>query len=84
MIVIDPKRYKQVIFNLVGNALKFTFNGGITLEVRIDNDILETKCIDTGIGIKEEEQKSLFKSFGKLQDPKEINKNGLGLGLNIS
>lgn len=65
-IVIDPKRYKQVIFNLIGNSLKFTFSGGITVEVSVNEDMLETRCLDTGVGIKEEEMNSLFKSFGKL------------------
>lgn len=65
-IVIDPKRYKQVIFNLIGNSLKFTFRGGITVEVSVNADMLETRCLDTGVGIKEEEMNSLFKSFGKL------------------
>lgn len=84
IVYIDPKRYKQVIFNLIGNAVKFTFEGGITIRVNYQNNILVTECEDTGIGIKEEDKVKLFKSFGKLHDSKDINKNGLGLGLNIS
>lgn len=63
---MDPKRYKQVVFNLIGNSIKFTFKGGINVEVRVINNTLETKCIDTGIGIHEKDLNSLFKSFGKL------------------
>lgn len=84
VVCIDPKRYKQVIFNLIGNAVKFTFEGGITIRVNYQNSILVTECEDTGIGIKESDKAKLFKTFGKLQDSKDINKNGLGLGLNIS
>ena len=67
---IDPKRYKQVIFNLIGNAIKFTFSGGITVRLKIEDNYLVTECEDTGIGIKEEDKKTLFRSFGKLQDSK--------------
>ena len=41
-------------------------------------------CIDTGIGIKEKEQRKLFQMFGYLQDTKQMNIHGIGLGLNIS
>lgn len=49
-----------MIFNLVGNALKFTFKGGITIVVDFDGEYLTTQCIDTGIGIKEKDLKLLF------------------------
>ncbi|TNV84176.1 hypothetical protein FGO68_gene11556 [Halteria grandinella] len=82
----DQKRYKQVLFNLMGNAQKFTFQGGIT--VRVDYDpttrVLKTTVIDSGIGMSEEELKKLFRFFGTLQKSKNINRNGMGLGLTIS
>ncbi|TNV74053.1 hypothetical protein FGO68_gene9792 [Halteria grandinella] len=82
----DQKRYKQVLFNLMGNAQKFTFQGAIS--VKIDYDIitrvLKTTVIDTGIGMSQEELKKLFRFFGTLQKSKNINRNGMGLGLTIS
>lgn len=65
-ISTDPKRYKQILFNLIGNALKFTFKGGITIKVRIENSFLITDCIDSGVGIGEADLKKLFKAFGRL------------------
>ena len=49
-----------------------------------ENTYLEIQVIDTGIGIKEEDQDKLFKLFGFVQDTKNLNKNGIGLGLAIS
>ena len=62
LIKSDEKRYKQVLFNLIGNALKFTFRGGIKVNVAY-NDIsrrLFTSVVDTGIGIKQEDMERLF------------------------
>jgi signal transduction histidine kinase len=54
MIISDMKRYKQVLYNLIGNALKFTFKGGITVSLDYDyvTKILSTSVQDTGIGIE--------------------------------
>jgi signal transduction histidine kinase len=50
------KRYKQVLYNLIGNALKFTFKGGIFISVKYENSsrTLSTSVEDTGVGIKED------------------------------
>ena len=63
---IDPKRYKQILYNLIGNAIKFTFEGGIAIRVKSEGNLLLTECEDTGIGISEEDLSKLFHSFGKL------------------
>jgi len=59
---------KQVIINLLSNALKFTNEGSITIEVEFDTDTnkLLFNIIDTGIGIRKVDQVKLFKMFGKL------------------
>jgi signal transduction histidine kinase len=82
----DPNRLKQVLLNLLGNALKFTSQGSIRVILESEPDRYIIKVIDTGMGIKEEDQKKLFKLFGKLEDEKsmEVNKSGVGLGLAIS
>ena len=80
----DQKRYKQLLFNLIGNAIKFTFKGGIKVKVDFESPYLITEVIDTGIGIKDEEIGKLFRFFGKVQHSKKINKGGMGFGLTIS
>lgn len=85
-IVTDMKRLKQVLFNLLGNAVKFTYKGTITLSVAFKRDIniLECSVKDTGIGIKRMDQTKLFKFFGTVAKIKDINRGGMGLGLTIS
>ena len=84
LINSDEKRFKQVLFNLIGNSAKFTFKGFIRLTVRQVNQYIETSVEDTGIGMDHEELKKLFQYFGKLKTSKGINEGGLGLGLTIS
>ncbi|TNV85650.1 hypothetical protein FGO68_gene12125 [Halteria grandinella] len=85
-VLIDKKRFKQVLFNLIGNAIKFTFHGGVTLNVGFDElqNLLSTSVTDTGIGIKADDLVKLFRFFGTLSRSKEINRGGMGLGLTIS
>eukprot|EP00347_Sterkiella_histriomuscorum_P020310 403338299 len=83
-IFSDQKRYKQVLFNLVGNAIKFTFKGFIKIKLEYKDKFLITRIEDTGIGIQESDLSQLFKFFGKLVSASQINKGGMGLGLNIS
>ena len=73
MIKTDQKRYKQVLFNLVGNATKFTFKGGITVSLKYQNRSLITTVSDTGVGIEPEAIQRLFQFFGKLHQSKKIN-----------
>lgn len=75
---------KQILFNLIGNATKFTFKGGITVSVKYSNGTLRVDVSDTGIGIGTEDIQKLFQFFGKLESSKKVNKGGMGLGLTIS
>lgn len=61
-IFCDQKRFKQVLFNLLGNAVKFTFKGfvKITLDFTFETKILTGSVEDSGIGIKEEDLSKLF------------------------
>ena len=86
-IVTDENRLKQILINLIGNAIKFTFKGGVNVEVsedKEDKEFLQISVSDTGIGIKEADKVKLFKMYGKLEDGESVNKNGVGLGLTIS
>jgi len=83
----DENRLKQVIINLIGNAIKFTSQGSIKVTVRENSDELDYLIIsvtDTGLGIHEKDMNKLFQMFGKLEDGESVNKNGVGLGLTIS
>ena len=55
LVKTDSQRYKQILFNLVGNAIKFTFSGSIKITVSFISKFLVTQVQDTGIGIKEED-----------------------------
>ncbi len=81
----DRNRLQQILINLVKNALKFTEKGFIKIYAFYLSDIqsIKVQIIDTGIGITSQHQKQLFTRFGKLQDEKKLNKEGIGLGLNI-
>lgn len=85
LVFSDKNRYKQIIMNLLMNALKFTFRGGVEIKLEINegNDMLYTSVKDSGIGIKPESIGSLFKLFGKLRESTSINPTGVGLGLTI-
>ena len=84
----DERRIKQVILNLIANALKFTFEGHILLKwsfiTYAGGNYAEFIIEDTGIGISEEHQTKLFKLFSMISDSKALNPNGTGIGLTVS
>jgi len=85
-IKTDENRLRQIIINLIGNAIKFTFHGGVEISVEKDPFAaghLRLSVRDTGIGIKPSQQKQLFKIYGNLEDTNDVSKNGAGLGLTI-
>lgn len=88
VICSDESRIKQVLLGLQSNALKFTQKGKVEIKVRILNDqnrrFLQIDVEDTGLGIPKEQQHKLFKLFGFIQDQKQLNTKGIGLGLVIA
>lgn len=84
MIETDPVRFRQVINNLVANALKFTDSGVIEIGYAFGNDaVLYFYVKDSGIGIKPEKISFIFERFNKLDDDRRVYA-GTGLGLTIS
>ncbi len=88
LLNIDPQRIRQILFNLIGNAVKFTEQGSITLRVDFvpNNDDSNTGCLtfavsDTGCGISPENQKKLMNPFVQLQSFSTTKGTGLGLSI---
>lgn len=81
----DPKRLKQILINLVGNAIKFTREGSVDIGVRyLEDSILLFEIRDTGIGMSSEQQTRLFKPFSQADPSITRHFGGTGLGLAIS
>jgi signal transduction histidine kinase/DNA-binding NarL/FixJ family response regulator len=89
-IVGDAMRIRQVLTNLVGNAIKFTIKGKITLRVMLDgepgeaDERLRFSVQDTGIGLKRDSLETLFQAFGQADTSTQRIYGGTGLGLSIS
>jgi PAS domain S-box-containing protein len=81
----DANKIKEIIVNLVGNSLKFTKQGGITLILEPQTESIKVSVVDTGTGISAEDQKALFTKFGRLDNSytKVAESGGTGLGLHI-
>jgi len=79
----DPDRIREVIVNLVGNAIKYTEKGGIRMKISEDAGRIRFEVIDTGRGISPEGQKKLFQKFSQVNRELDEQK-GTGLGLYIS
>ena len=82
----DPRRLRQVLVNLVGNALKFTEDGTVTLKARrcAEEKFVEIQVIDTGIGIAPEDQERIFDEFVTIDPSYNRKAEGTGLGLAIT
>ena len=80
----DPYRIKQILTNLITNAIKFTQNGGVSVKAFVENDTIQILVNDTGIGIDNSEVDNIFKEFKQAHDGIEKKFGGTGLGLNIS
>jgi CheY-like chemotaxis protein/two-component sensor histidine kinase len=79
----DPKRLRQVLINLITNAIKFTDHGSVTLKVDYRNQLATFTVIDTGIGIAPEDAQRIFAPFERASGP-AAERPGVGLGLAIS
>ncbi len=80
----DPDRLKQVMINLIGNAVKYTEKGSIDVSTTSKKDELSIIVADTGIGISSEDQAKLFKKFSRVVNDHTRDITGTGLGLWIT
>jgi signal transduction histidine kinase len=82
-IIIDPKRIKQILINLITNSIKFTRVGDITLKIDLCGDTIKFLIEDTGCGIPRDKLDIAFQSFTQFIREKEKKYDGTGLGLYI-
>ncbi len=81
----DAIRLKQIILNLVNNAIKFTSDGSITLDLALDDqDMVKVSIIDTGMGMTSDEMQGLFQQFNQVDNSPTRRAGGTGLGLVIT
>ena len=84
-LIGDPVRVRQVLLNLIGNAVKFTMSGSVTIEVsQVDPDRVRVSVADTGIGVADGQLDKLFESFTQGDASITRRYGGTGLGLAIS
>ncbi len=85
----DPGRLRQVLLNLLNNAIKFTSKGSVSLGITLENlsdseAVLHFAVADTGMGIPKEKQKTIFDAFCQADNSSTRKFGGTGLGLTIS
>ena len=83
LMKLDDGRMRQILFNLCGNAIKFTETGGVLIDLRRKQDRLSIRVIDSGPGLSSDEQTRLFQAFGQASSDDRKRDGGVGLGLTI-
>ncbi len=87
-VLTDPTRFRQILMNMVGNAIKFTQRGSVAVEVELDvrdgAEILSVDVVDSGVGIRPEDAERLFLPFEQADASSTRRFGGSGLGLAIS
>ena len=82
-VSIDEKRIRQIIINILSNAVKYTISGFIKFSISYRSEVAKFVIQDSGIGIKKEDLKKIFEPFNRLDEAKK-KANGTGLGLTIT
>jgi PAS domain S-box-containing protein len=87
-ILTDPLRVRQILINLVGNAIKYTDQGCVTIhlgtEHAAEGAMLRVDVRDTGIGLSAQQRALLYRPFSQAHDAESVKRGGVGMGLNIS
>ena len=82
-VVTDPTKLHQIVVNLLGNAIRYTDRGQVTLRARIEGDALVLEVADTGIGIAAEHHEAVFERFWQVDKSHTRLRGGTGLGLMV-
>ena len=83
-VYADEERLQQILYNLLGNAIKFTEQGNVTVSAEMQGDSLKVSVTDSGIGIAADKFDDIFKSFEQVQGSDTRRYGGTGLGLAVS
>jgi PAS domain S-box-containing protein len=84
IIRVDRLRFKEILFNILSNAVKYTQEGSVKLEISESEAFWTFSIIDTGIGIKEEDFELIFQDFKRVQSAYVVAIEGTGLGLSLT
>jgi|SRR5579859_996817 len=84
MVMADPGRLREILTNLVANAIKFTARGSVTITSAAVDGMAEISVVDTGIGISRESRQRIFEEFQQANDQISRTYGGTGLGLSIA
>lgn len=84
LVIADQEKVKQVLINLIGNAVKYTFQGKVEVQSREDESWVYITVADTGMGISAENLQNLFSKFYRVKSEKTASISGTGLGLWIA
>ena len=84
LVAADEARRQQILFNLVGNAVKFTHAGSVTVKASARDGKMEVSVVDTGIGIPDNRLDDVFKAFEQVDGSAAREYGGTGLGLGIT
>ena len=83
-LMLDEHRFRQILFNLVGNAVKFTAKGSITVAASYEDKLLDVSVSDTGCGIPADMLSKILDPFVQVQDPSHSADRARGTGLGLS
>ena len=84
VLATDGYRMKQILINLMSNAIKYTKKGFVRIDASCDLSKIKVDVVDTGVGIEPSKLSGLFNAFTKITRYREMNQEGVGLGLSIS
>lgn len=83
-VATDKQRFRQILINLISNAIKYTEHGSVTFKVTYRSEVAHFSIIDTGVGISQSNQELVFKPFEQIRNSHTQDISGTGLGLTIS
>tara|TARA_R110001583_G_scaffold26571_5_gene95805 strand:+ start:12485 stop:15850 length:3366 start_codon:yes stop_codon:yes gene_type:complete len=83
-VATDKQRFRQILINLISNAIKYTEKGSVTFQVSYRSEVAHFSIIDTGVGISQSNQELIFKPFEQIRNTHTQSIAGTGLGLTIS
>lgn len=84
MVSADKDKLRQILVNLIGNALKYTQRGTVNVAIETDRDMVEVFVRDTGVGMSPEDRAKLFSKFYRIRNKQTAEISGTGLGLWIT